>query len=388
MTGRGAELERFDVIVVGGGMSGASAACEIARSARVLLLERESMPGFHSTGRSAAAFIMSYGHDVAALRWLTQASESFLKNPPPGFCAAEILKPREFVTICEPSQVGGLQALYEEIRRLFPHHSLLTQDELRAKVPRLTPDFSALGLLDPDVYDIEVHTLHDGYLRGLRRQGGTARFDSEIQSVQRQDGEWRVAGSAGTFAAPILVNAAGAWTDTIAKMAGVRPAGIQPLRRTAVLVSPPPGDDVRDWPMLFDFEGRFYVKPDAGMLLASPADETPSPPCDAQPEDLDVAIAVDFVERAFGIDVTRVGRKWAGLRCFAADRAPVVGFDDEAEGFFWLAGHGGHGIQIAPATSRLAAALVAGLPVPDDLARLGFDAELVSPARPSLQRAA
>ncbi len=380
-------MERFDVIVVGGGMSGASVAYELSRSASVLLLERESMPGFHSTGRSAAVFIMSYGHEVTALRLLTQASEAFLKAPPSEFCEGEILKRRGLVTICEPEQVEGLEALHRDMQELFPNLVRMTGDEVRAKVPRLSPQFSALGMLDPDVYDIEVHTLHDGYLRGVRRAGGTTRFDQEIQSVRRTDGQWQITAPAGTFAAPILVNAAGAWADSVARLAGVRTAGIQPLRRTAVLMACPFDDPIGDWPMLFDFEGRFYVKPDAGLLFASPADETPSPPCDAQPEDLDVAIAVDYVERALGVEITKVGRKWAGLRCFAADRAPVLGFDEDAPGFFWLAGQGGHGIQIAPAASRLAAALALGQPVPADLKSLGFDAALVSPARPSLQRA-
>jgi D-arginine dehydrogenase len=380
-------LERFDVIVVGGGMSGASVAHELSHDARVLLLERESMPGFHSTGRSAAVFILSYGHEVAALRLLTQASEAFLQAPPAVFCEGKILKRRGLLTICEPEQVEGLEAAYQDVQKLFPNLVRLTGDEVRAKVPRLTSQFSALGMLDPDVYDIEVHTLHDGYLRGVRRAGGTTRFGQETQSVRYTGGSWQVTAPAGTFSAPILVNAAGAWADGVARQAGVRTAGIQPLRRTAVLMTCPFDGPIGDWPMLFDFEGRFYVKPDAGLLFASPADETPSPPCDAQPEDLDVAIAVDYVERAFGVEITKVGRKWAGLRCFTADRAPVIGFDEDAPGFFWLAGQGGHGIQIAPAASRLAAALALGQPMPADLKNLGFDAALVSPSRPALQRA-
>ena len=379
-------MERYDVIVAGGGMSGASVACGLAATARVLLLERESMPGFHSTGRSAAVFISSYGHEVTALRLLTQASAAFFTSPPPGFCAGELLRPRGMLTICEPEQVAALEASYENVRRLFPRHELLAAEQVRARVPRLAPEFSVRGLLDPDVYDIEVHTLHDGYLRGLRRAGGATKYDCEIQAVTRSGGEWRVTTPAGEFSAPTLVNAAGAWADPFARMAGVRPAGVEPRRRTAVLMTPPFDDDISGWPLLFDSEGRFYVKPDAGLLFASPADETLSPPCDAQPEDLDVAVAVDYVERVFGAEIRKVGRKWAGLRCFAADRAPVIGFDDEAPGFFWLAGQGGHGIQIAPAASRLAAAMVSGQAVPADLAQAGFDTSLVSPARSSLQR--
>lgn len=367
-------------------MSGASVAAELSGSARVLLLERESMPGFHSTGRSAAAFISSYGHEIVALRLLTLASAAFFTSPPPGFCEGELLRPRGMLTICEPEQVAALEASFEAVRRLFPRHELLSPEQVLARVPRLSSQFSARGMLDPDVYDIEVHTLHDGYLRRLRRAGGTTMYDCEIRGITRSGGEWRVTTPAGEFSAPTLVNSAGAWADTLARMAGVRPASIEPRRRTAALMTPPFEDDISGWPLLFDAEGRFYVKPDAGLLFASPADETPSPPCDAQPEELDVAMAVDYVERAFGVEIRKVGRKWAGLRCFAADRAPVIGFDDRAPGFFWLAGQGGHGIQIAPAASRLAAALVSGQAVPADLAQAGFDTSLVSPARPSLQR--
>ena len=379
-------MQSYDVIVIGGGMSGASVACELACSTRVLLLERESMPGFHSTGRSAAAFILSYGHEIASLRLLTQASQSFLSNPPPGFCNGEILKRRGLLTVCEPHQVRELEAQYELTRQVFPGQSLIVADAIRRLVPPLSPALSHLALLDSEAYDIDVHTLHDGYLRGLRRAGSTAQSGCEVQQLRFARGQWRVTTPVETFSAPIIVNAAGAWADTIAALAGIRVAGIRPLRRTAVLVDPPRGEVVSSWPVVFDYEGRFYFKPEAGLLLASPADETPSPACDAQPEELDVAYAVSYVEHAFGIEVAHVRRKWAGLRCFAADRVPVIGYDEEATGFFWLAGHGGHGIQIAPAASRLATALISGQRMPRELETLGFDPAMVSPSRSSLMR--
>ena len=184
-----------------------------------------------------------------------------------------------------------------------------------------------------------------------------------------------------SFAAPVVVNAAGAWADVVAELAGARPIGLQPMRRTALLVDPPEGVRIDDWPMVIDVEETFYFKPDAGLLLLSPADETPSPPCDAQPEALDVAVAIDRVQTATTLEVRRVRHRWAGLRSFVADRAPVAGWDPEAAGFFWLAGQGGYGIQTAPAMARTAAALLQNEALPGDLVDAGVDPRALSPER-------
>jgi D-arginine dehydrogenase len=237
------------------------------------------------------------------------------------------------------------------------------------------------GLLEPDAMDIDVHALHQGYLRGLRARGGSLVCGAEARLLAHDGADWQVETAAGGFAAPVVVDAAGAWADELGRMAGAAPIGLVPKRRTAITFDPPAGLPIDRWPAVIDIDEQWYFKPDAGRLLASPADETPSPPCDAQPEEMDIALAVDRIERAASFRIRRIEHKWAGLRSFVADKTPVVGFDDRVEGFFWLAGQGGYGIQTSPAMGRLAAALAAGEGVPADLATLGVDAAALSPRR-------
>jgi len=229
--------------------------------------------------------------------------------------------------------------------------------------------------------DIDVHALHQGYLRGLRERGGALTCNAEVQALSRHGGRWRVQMRAGEMAAPLIVNAAGAWADEIARLAGARPIGLLPKRRTAITFDLPQGAAVAGWPAVIDVDEQWYFKPDAGRLLASPADETPSAPCDAQPDEYDVALLVDRLTRVTTLQVPRIRARWAGLRSFVADRTIVAGFDAQIEGFFWLAGQGGYGIQTAPAVARLAAALVAGRAMPPDIAELGVDAAALSPER-------
>jgi D-arginine dehydrogenase len=230
------------------------------------------------------------------------------------------------------------------------------------------------AMLDETAADIDVDALHQHYLKTFLAQGGVIRTDSGVTGIARAGDGWVVEVRGGRFRAAIVVNAAGAWADEIAAMAGVSPIGLMPKRRTAVLIDPPDGtvpDSPGIWPAVVDVEERFYMKPDAGKLLISPADETPSAPCDAQPEEIDVAICIDRIENAFDISVRRIEHKWAGLRSFVADKAPVAGYAPDATGFFWLAGQGGYGIQSAPALSRAAAALVLGRALPGDIAAEG-----------------
>ena len=258
-----------------------------------------------------------------------------------------------------------------------------TNDAL-ARVPILRLDWAAGSLLDESGHDIDVAALHQGYLRMARRAGARTVLDAGAVALERRGGLWRVRSRAGDFEAPVLVNATGAWADAVARQAGARAVGLQPMRRTVVVLPAPPEHDVRAWPLVIDVDEQFYFKPDAGQLLLSPANEDPMPPCDVVPEELDVAIAVDRFERATTVVVKRVTHRWAGLRSFVADRTPVVGFDARAEGFFWLAGQGGYGIQTAPAMARTAAALVMGLPLPGDLAAQGVTAGALAPSRPAL----
>jgi D-arginine dehydrogenase len=382
------EHQDFDVVVVGAGMAGASAAAEIARTRRVVLLERESQPGYHSTGRSAALFSETYGN--AIVRALSRASRAFLYSPPEGFADHPLVRTRGSLHIARSDQLGKLSAFFA-LPDVAANARLVDANEAKKLCPLLRDGYAAAAILETDAADVDVHALHQGYLRQFRARGGILVTDAGVTALQRTAGKWIVRTTAGEFAASVVVNAAGAWADEIAALAGLGPLGITPNRRTALLVDAPAGIDVDSLPNTIDVEEQFYFKPDAGKLFLSPADETPSLPCDAQPDEMDVAIAIDRVQQAAAIDVRHVRRKWAGLRSFAPDRSPVIGYDERTKGFFWLAGQGGYGIQTAPAASLLVAALVNESPVPQALAGFGVTEAQLSPsrfARPSYREAA
>ncbi|AXQ30025.1 FAD-binding oxidoreductase [Solimonas sp. K1W22B-7] len=370
--------QSFDVIIIGAGIAGASIAAEIGAGLRVALLEQEAQPGYHTTGRSAAVFAESYGGPV--VRVLSRASRPFFDQPPQGFSDTLLLRPRGFLFIAREDQQEALEAFADE-PDLRSSSRRLTPEQARGCMPPLRREYLAAALLDPGASDIEVHALHQGYLSRLRRNGGRLLCQVRVDGIERCAAGWRVQSQAGVFAAPLLVNAAGAWADRVGAMAGVAGIGLQPLRRTAALVDVPGHDGLEHWPLTIDIDEQFYFKPDAGRLMLSPGDETPSEPCDAQPEDLDLAIAVDHIERATTLDIRRMHSRWAGLRSFVADRTPVAGYAPDAAGFFWLAGQGGYGIQTAPALSRFAAAQLLGRGVPTDLADLGLETAALSPAR-------
>ena len=372
------EHQDFDVAVVGAGMAGASAAAEIARTRRVVLLERESQPGYHSTGRSAALFSETYGN--AVVRALSRASREFLYAPPDGFVEHPLVRTRGSLHVARNDQIAALNAFFA-LPDVAANARFVDANEARRICPLLRDGYAAAAILEPDAADVDVHALHQGYLRQFRARGGVLVTDAGVTALQRASAKWIVRTAAGEFEAPIVVNAAGAWADEFATLAGLDPLGITPNRRTALLVDAPAGIDVDSLPNTIDVEEQFYFKPDAGKLFLSPADETPSLPCDAQPDEMDIAIAIDRVQQAAAIDVRHVRRKWAGLRSFAPDRSPVIGYDERTKGFFWLAGQGGYGIQTAPAASLLAAALVSEGRVPDALAAFGVDEALVSPNR-------
>jgi D-arginine dehydrogenase len=371
-------LHEVDFLVVGAGIAGASVAAHLAPRARVAIVEREDHPGYHTTGRSAALFSAIYGN--AVVRALTRASRAFLFEPPAGFAPTPLVRPRATMYFARPDQLAALERfrLDADIRAAT---RLLSASEARACVPVFRAGYLGGAALEEGSADIDVHALHQGFLRRARAHGAQLHGAAPAQALHRAGGRWRIETPAGEFAAPVVVNAAGAWGDELARRAGAATLGLQPLRRTALTIAPPAGHDPAPWPAAIDIDEQFYFKPDAGALLLSPADETPSPPCDAQPEELDVALAVDRFEQATGEAVRRVAHRWAGLRTFAPDRTPVVGFDPRAEGFFWLAGQGGYGIQTAAALGRIAAALAAREPLPADVAALGVDAALLAPAR-------
>lgn len=366
-----------EILIVGAGIAGAGLSACLADEAETLLLERESQPGYHTTGRSAALFSETYGPPI--IRALSRASRAFFDDPGPGFADHPLLSPRGVLFSVRADQTAAFDRLLAEGGAAI---ECLTAAEARAMLPALRPDYIAAAGFERAARDIDVAALHQGYLRRMTAAGGRIATDAEVAAIDREAGGWRVALRDGrSVQADKIVDAAGAWADRVAEMAGVRPLGLVPKRRTALLVDPPPGYEVHAWPMLVDVEERFYAKPDAGKLLLSPADATPSPPVDAQPEELDVAVAVDRVTQALDLTVRRIDHRWAGLRTFAPDGDPVAGFAPGAPAFFWLAGQGGYGIQTAPALSEAAAALLLGRPVPEATARAGVTAAALDPAR-------
>lgn len=373
-----AAIQKIDVIVIGAGIAGLGIAAQLGPGLRVVVLEQEAQPGYHTTGRSAAVFSESYGGST--VRLLSRGSRHFFMQPPAGFANDALLTPRGFLFVAREDQRESLEALacLPDMRHAATRMSGLQACE---RMPLLRPDYVADALLDEGASDIDVHALHQGYAAMLRANRGQLLCNARVAGIERQLGHWRVTSAMGCFEAPLLVNAAGAWADELASLAGIRRIGLQPLRRTAALVDVPHRDGMGRWPLTIDINEEFYFKPDAGRLLISPGDETPSTPCDAVPDEMDLAVAVDRIERATTLDVRRMHSRWAGLRSFVADRTPVAGFAPDAPGFFWLAGQGGYGIQTAPALSRFAASQLLGGPVPADLIDLGVTGAALSPGR-------
>ena len=371
-------MDAPDVIIIGAGIAGASLGYELSLTHRVLMLEREAHPGMHATGRSAAIFSEIYGN--AIVRGLSRASRSFLFDPPTGFASAPLVGPRATLFIAPRDQVRSLHAMRQDADVIAGTRPM-TAVEAVACVPILRPDYVKEALFEPGASDIDVNGLHRGFLQGFKARGGVLICNVNIERLNRERVFWKVQTPGASYQAPVVVNAAGAWADEVARLAHMPSAGIQPKRRTVVLVDAPKAHDIRNWPLVIDADETFYFKPDAGRILLTPADETPSPPCDAQPDEMDMALAVERFETATTMKVRRIVHKWAGLRSFAPDRTPVVGFAPEAEGFFWLAGQGGYGMQTSSAMARCAAALIGGDDIPADVAAHGVSAQALSPTR-------
>jgi D-arginine dehydrogenase len=370
-------VNRVDVVIVGAGMAGASLAAALAPHASVVLLEAEALPGYHATGRSAAFWTESYGGP--GVQPLTSASGAFLRRPPEDFADRSFLTPRRALHLAAPDDRAALDAL--EARFAGSGVGLVPLDTaaIAACVPGLRPG-AWTGLLEASTCDIDVAALHAAYLRAAKAAGAALLCAAPLRSAAREAGRWRIdAGDATTLDAAVLVDAAGAWADAVAEIAGASPLGIRAYRRTVaqLRVAPAVPDTL---PLVLDAAGRFYFKPEAGgRLWLSPHDETAVPAGDAAPEEIDVATAVDRLGTVVDWRVERVERAWAGLRSFAPDRLPVYGFDATALGFFWFAGQGGFGIQTAPAAARLAAALLLG--TTPDATVAGIDAARYAPGR-------
>lgn len=368
-------MHRSDIIVIGAGIAGASVAAELASAGRsVTLLEAEGTPGYHTTGRSAALWILNYGpRDV---RLLTGASRGFFEAPPAGFAAHKLTHRRAVLNLAPPGQEEKLAAMLAEGEGMRE----ITGAEARALLPAIRPGYAIGAAIEEDAFDIDVAALHQGYLRMLRAAHGQVVTDARADAIARRAGVWEVATPAGRFGAPLLVDAAGAWADIVALLAGVAPLGLTPMRRTALLVDGPAGHDPSGWPLVGDVAHSWYARPEARRkLMLSPADETPMEPHDVQPDELDLALAIDRAQAALDLSVARIEHRWAGLRTFTPDRSLAIGPANGEAGFFWMAGQGGYGIQTAPAAAKLCAALVLG----HDPASLGLAeaARLADPGR-------
>lgn len=369
------------MLIIGAGIAGASLAWRLARAGRpVVLIEREPQPGMHSTGRSAAMFMESYG--PPGVRALTRASRDFYLHPPAGFAEAPLLSPRHALFVATAGQQAALARMQADLAASGTTMVLLNSELLAQAAPALKPGLFQNALLDEQGYDMDVHALLQGFLRGARQAG--ARLLTGVWPLRAaHDGQrWRVALSDGNeLVAHTVVNAAGAWADELAALFGAAPIGLQPRRRSAFTFRAPEGVDIGGWPMVADVDEAWYFKPDAGQLLGSPANADPVPPHDVQPEEFDIALGIHLIQEATSLRIERPTATWAGLRSFVADGDLVIGFDDACPGFFWLAAQGGYGIQSAAGASLLAASLIAGQPLPAELAAHGVEPRVVSPLR-------
>lgn len=369
----------FEIAVVGGGIAGASFAYRMAKHRSLVILERELHVGYHSTGRSAAEFSRQFQTPSTGL--LADGSYEFLSNPPPGFAAVTLLVPRGNLVIAQSERKNLLNSAFREVLVTSPKARMLHPDDALAMVPFLRPGYTAAAFYDPANWDMDVESLLQGYLRQARHDGAEIRTNSPVTAISRDGGGFRLTTPIGEIRANIIVNAAGAWADELAQMAGLKPLGIVPHRRTAITVDVPALYDLSTMPGVAEVAEDYYFKPESGRLMVSPADATPSDPCDAQPEDLDVAYAAHFLEQSTILPVRTIAHKWAGLRSFAPDKRQVVGFDPRDPAFFWLAGQGGSGILTSPALSAWAAGVFLDGRPSQDLMALGLAADYFTPNR-------
>ncbi len=347
--------QQTDVLIVGGGIAGIGAAARLAKTANVTVLEGEAALGYHSTGRSAAIFIRNYGNTT--LRILNAASEPELMQPD-GVSDRSLLSPRGELLIATGQEMTALDAYLDDAENM----ERLTPEQAGELVPILNTHRLAGAAFESGAQEIDVDRLLQGYARLATSRGAQIVKDATVTSLLRNDSTWSVETTHGSFEAPIVVNAAGAWADDIARMAGLAPLGLVCFRRSAAIIPTPEGYDISKWPLFGSASEDFYAKPDAGALMVSPADEDPVDPHDVWADDMVLAEGLHRFEQAVNVPVTRVLHSWAGLRTFAVDRTPIVGFDPRKTGFFWLAGQGGYGIQTAPALSRLAMNLITQTP--------------------------
>ncbi len=344
--------QTHDVIIIGGGIAGIGVAAMLSEHVSVVLLEAEGQIGYHTSGRSAAMYVPSYGGPE--INQLAIASESYFTSPPTEVCSSSLLSPRGLMLVSGE----GEDTLLDEHLATYPGVQEISVSEALGRVPILRGDSISRACIEPLAQDIDTDLLLQSWARHCRNQGGAILTGQGVNAIQQNNGGWLVSTSTETFEAPVIVNAAGAWADQVAILAGVSAVGLKPCRRSAALISLPAEYDVNSWPMFFPMSDDWYAKPVSGKLMVSPVDEEPMEPHDAFAEDMTILEGIDRFEQAVTITVERVEHSWAGLRTFVAGKVPVVGWDARAKGFFWLAGQGGYGFQTAPAMSQLAAAII------------------------------
>lgn len=373
-------MREFDVVIIGAGIAGASLAWRLAKRRSVVLLERESQPGYHSTGRSAAMFMESYGPPM--VRALTRASRAFYQSPPVGFSEHPLVSPRGALYVATHEQAHLLGKMQVDLEATGSQVDRLEAAATLVKAPCLRPELIHGALYEAAAQDMDVGALHQGFLRGFKQLGGELLTGAEVHAAQRSGDAWILQLASGeTLRAHSVVNAAGAWADAVAGMFGAQHIGLSPCRRSAFTFKAPEGVDVSAWPAVAGIDESFYFKPDAGQLLGSPANADPMHPHDVVPEELDIATGIYHIEALTTLSIRRPTATWAGLRSFVRDGEMVIGWDGVCPGFFWLAGQGGYGIQSAAGASLLAATLLLGQPLPDQLRDEGIDPAALSPQR-------
>ncbi|MEM8922612.1 MAG: FAD-binding oxidoreductase [Actinomycetota bacterium] len=368
------------VVVIGGGIAGVSAAYALAEhpsEPHVHLVETEQALAHHTTGRSAAQLIVNYG--TAPTKALTVAGLDFFQSPPDDLVVAPLLTTRGVLSLAAPAQVGLAETQAAEGRAAGATIELLDATEACRLAPLLRPEPIEVAVFEPESADIDVAGLHQAFVRGVRAAGGTIEPARRVTALGPDGDGWRIDTTDGPLTTDLVVNAAGAWGDEVAAMAGVTPVGLEPRRRTAFMVAAP--DGAPDEPLVAEITHTWYAKRDGAQYLCSPADETPSAPCDAKPEEIDVAMAIDRINTATTLDITSVRSAWAGLRTFSPDETMVLGPDPDRPSFVWCVGQGGTGIQTAPATGRLVADLAIDGAPRAGLVASGVDASAFAAAR-------
>ena len=369
-----------DFIIVGSGIAGMSAAFRLSNYGKVIVLEKEAHLGFHTTGRSAAFFTENYGNKT--IRALTKASRKFLETPPKLFKNNPLMSLNGgSLFISNSNQSNVIDKELKFAKETSANVYEISKKEALKMVPAIKEKYLNRALHEPHSKVMDVDLIHQGYARCTKNNNGKILFNQEVISISKNKSSWDIKTKTDKFSSPIIINAAGAWCDEVAITANCTPLGIKPKKRTVIIFKNSNKYSISRWPVVIDIEDNFYFKPEAGKFLASPADETDSPPCDAQPDEIDIAITVDRIEKATNLKISHIDHKWAGLRSFYSDRTPVVGEDQTNSGFYWLAGQGGYGIQTSPSVSKILECLITGKKWPEKLKELSINPETLSPKR-------